>query len=83
MRLNRHPHWSGLLWGQWNKGMQKYGMTVDDNPGDSSYWADHAAQEAADGAVYALRVSDTGHPVRGRLAAFLFALAARVLLPVR
>lgn len=82
-RLLADPEWRYILAIQWGKGLAKYAVTVDQADLTPAAWADHAAQEAADGCVYALRVSDTGHPIRGRLAAFLFALAARLLLPIR
>lgn len=82
-RLSRDPDWHAVCERQAAKGMAKWGRSVDDYPGSASYWATHGAEEAVDGAVYSLRLSDTGHPIRGRLAAFLFALAARLLLPIR
>lgn len=82
-RLSRDPAWQAVCEGQAVKGLRKWGRSVDAYPGSVSYWTSHGAEEAADGAVYALRLSDTGHPIRGRIAAFLFALAARLLLPLR
>lgn len=74
--------WAAVCAAQRTKGLEKHGRTVESYPGTAPYWADHGAQEAADGAVYALRVTDAGHPVRGRLAALLFVLAGRLLLPL-
>lgn len=82
-RILPHPTWAAICEGQRRKGLQKWRVEVDDYSAPASYWAGHGTEEGADGTVYALRVSDTGRPIRGRLAAFLFALAARVLLPVR
>lgn len=82
-RLLPHPAWWFICERQRIKGLRKWGRTVEEARLTASEWATHGIEEAADGTVYALRVSDTGHPIRGRIAAFLFALAARVLLPLR
>lgn len=81
-RLCPSPKWAAICAGQRVKGLEKHKRTVESHPGTAAYWARHSIEEDADSAVYALRLADSGHRVRGYLAAFLSALAARLLLPL-
>lgn len=43
---------------QINKGIEKYGQVVQDNPEDAFYWIDYAIEEAVDFIFYLLRLRD-------------------------
>lgn len=41
---------------QVNKGIKKYGTTVDDNKNGMLYWIDHLLEELTDAIFYLLRI---------------------------
>ena len=43
---------------QVNKGIKKYGQTVQDSPKDAAYWINHAIEEMVDAIFYLLRLRD-------------------------
>lgn len=45
-----------IIAAQVQKGINKYGGTVDQNPSDAVAWIDHAVQEQVDNIFYLLRL---------------------------
>ena len=59
-------------------GRQRYGQDVDKNPLTAAQWAQHAAEEAADGLKYAIRAREEAEKLELEIEALRTANAALV-----